>query len=111
MNLREDLVIVSMDRRRGHRFQPPKADLVRIPQLGDGDETDPTVYLHFFHHSWDWYVTELDQATGDAFGLVKGFEHELGYFDLRELAKTAGGPFRMPIERDCYWTPKPLSQV
>ncbi len=30
-------------------------------------------------------MTEYDEASGDAFGLVAGIEPELGYFNLNEL--------------------------
>ena len=35
---------------------------------------------------WRWYITEWDPETGLCFGLVEGFETELGYFDLTDLA-------------------------
>ena len=35
---------------------------------------------------WRWYITEGDPETGLCFGLVEGFETELGYFDLTDLA-------------------------
>jgi hypothetical protein len=97
-------------RRRGHRFRPPVADLRRVPALGATEGTpDPVVRLHYFTGSWDWYVLELDPETGQAFGLVDGFERELGYFDLNELEAVSRG--LTIVERDLYWTPVPLSQV
>ena len=41
------------------------------------------------------------------FGLVIGFEQELGYFSLTEL-EAARGPLGLPIERDQHFEPKPL---
>lgn len=35
---------------------------------------------------WYWFVTEYHE-NGIAFGLVKGFEIEWGYFDLKELRR------------------------
>ncbi len=35
---------------------------------------------------WYWFVTEYHD-DGIAFGLVKGFEIEWGYFDLKELSR------------------------
>jgi hypothetical protein len=35
---------------------------------------------------WYWFVTEYHE-NGIAFGLVKGFEIECGYFDLNELCR------------------------
>ncbi len=61
--------------------------------------------------NWTWYVTEWDPETGTCFGLVEGFETELGYFDLTELAEaTVFG--RVPaVERDLYWQPKTIGEI
>lgn len=116
MDLRNDPEIgrqvCAVDRRRGHRFQPPKAELAGIPALYSGEHTplaEKVLHLHYFSGSWDWYVAELDPETGVAFGYVKGHEDEWGTFSLREMAVTMarpmGSPFDVPIERDCWWTP------
>jgi hypothetical protein len=44
------------------------------------------------------------------FGLVDGFEQELGYFSLKELEDTRG-PLGLLIERDMHFKPQPLSVV
>jgi hypothetical protein len=44
------------------------------------------------------------------FGLVVGFEIEAGYFSLSELEATRG-PWGLPIERDLWFKPVPLSQL
>ncbi len=44
------------------------------------------------------------------FGLVVGFEEELGYFRLSELTQ-AHGPLGLPIERDLHFQPTRLSLV
>ena len=44
------------------------------------------------------------------FGLVSGFEVELGYFSLSEL-KSVKGPFGLPIERDLHFSPKSLQDL
>ncbi len=63
------------------------------------------------YNGWRWYVTEWNPQTGECFGLVEGFETELGYFDLTELAEaTVFG--RVPaIERDLYWKPKTIGEI
>ena len=78
----------------------------KIPALytqeGKGD--DARVYVKFFtpDSNWTWYATEFDPETGTFFGLVDGFERELGYFTLAEL-ESAKGPMGLDIERDMYW--------
>lgn len=42
-------------------------------------------------------------------GVVVGFERELGYFSLDELADLRG-PLGLPIERDLAFKPTPASQ-
>ncbi len=58
--------------------------------------------------NWTWYATEFD-GEDTFFGLVSGFEEELGYFSLSEL-QSVTGPLGLHIERDIHWTPKPLSE-
>ena len=59
--------------------------------------------------SWTWYATEFD-GEDTFFGLVDGFEKELGYFSLSEL-KSVKGPMGLPIERDLYWNPRKLKEI
>jgi hypothetical protein len=74
-------------------------------------EQDPLVRVKFFYpdFSWTWYGIEFD---GDDlfFGLVDGFEKELGYFQLSEL-RANRGKWGMEIERDLYFTPTRLSAL
>jgi len=59
--------------------------------------------------NWTWYATEFD-GEDIFFGLVDGFEKELGYFSLAEF-KSVKGPMGLPIERDLYWQPKTLKEI
>jgi hypothetical protein len=84
-----------------------------IPAPGaTANEADPLVHIKLFDPmgSWVWFLIEADPATGEAFGLVKGFEVELGGIDLNELASATTG-MRLPIERDIHFKPLPLSTV
>jgi len=86
----------------------------RLPSLGSQDGKPPEevkVVAKFFDPtgSWTWYVTEGDQRDdGDweFFGLVRGFDTELGYFTLKELESAKNeqvGLAALPIERDLYF--------
>ena len=81
-----------------------------IPALYSQEHvSDPVVHCKFFHplSNWTWYVTEFDPVERMCFGLVDGFEEELGCFGLNELE---GLLVRgLGIERDEHWTPRPLS--
>jgi len=59
--------------------------------------------------SWTWFASEYDPSQRLFFGLVVGFEAELGYFSLDELEEARGG-LGLPIERDLSFKPKPLSE-
>jgi hypothetical protein len=95
--------------------------------------------IHFFSpgSNWDWYASEGSYVDANGFydtdkekvdflffGLVSGFEVELGYFSLNELesvrvpvkfyrqdTKNVAGIYHYPIERDLYWTPKTLEAL
>ena len=63
------------------------------------------------YNGWRWFVTEWEAETGLCFGLVEGYETEMGYFSLDELAEaTVFG--RVPaVERDLHWKPKTLGAI
>ena len=63
---------------------------------------------------WTWYAVSasVDPDTNDVqfFGLVDGLDRELGYFWLSELQRIRGA-FGLPVERDLYFDPVPLSEL
>ena len=78
----------------------------QIPPLYAQDkDPNPIAYVKFFmkNSNWTWYATEFD-GEDTFFGLVKGFEEELGYFSLQELTEFS-------IERDVNFQPTSLSQL
>jgi hypothetical protein len=68
-------------------------------------------YVKFFtpDSNWTWYASEFD-GEDTFFGLVQGFEEELGYFSLSELQSTRT-PLGLAIERDLHFKPTPISQL
>lgn len=70
--------------------------------------SDAIAPIKFFtpDSNWTWYPTEFD-GTDIFFGLVSGFEVELGYFSLSEL-ESARGQLGLPIERDLDFHPTSL---
>jgi len=84
-----------------------------VPKLYSQEEKgdEAVAYIKFFTpwSNWTWYATEFD-GEDIFFGLVVGLETELGYFSLKELSEVTGlGGLK--IERDLYFTPKPLSEL
>lgn len=59
--------------------------------------------------NWTWYASEFD-GEDIFFGLVIGFEAELGNFSLREL-QSVRGPLGLPIERDLHYKPRSLAEL
>ena len=102
--------------KRGHQLMPQKLSDV-IPALGanenarDYDEVLAPAKLFSPYNGWTWYITEMDPETGQCFGLVDGFEKEIGYFDLTELAETTVFSGVPAVERDLYWQPRTLGQI
>ena len=82
------------------------------PLYAQEKSKDPIVYVKFFIGSWTWYATEGEDQDGDYifFGLVVGHETEWGYFLLSDL-ESAHGPLGLPIERDLYFKPTPISEI
>jgi hypothetical protein len=75
----------------------------------DGLNPIPVV-VKFFNPtgSWSWFATEGERVgPGEndwrLFGLVEGFETELGSFSLAELASVKG-PLGLGIERDLHFS-------
>jgi hypothetical protein len=73
----------------------------------DGQGNAAIAHLHYFTGAWDWYITERDTCDGpqlQAFGLVHGHEHELGYINIHEITRNRA-------ELDLHWTPKSLAEL
>jgi len=70
----------------------------------DGLGEEAIVYLHYFHGSCDWHITERDMTPEQiqAFGRANlGYGAESGYISIQELIENQ-------VELDLHWTPKPL---
>ena len=91
-----------------------KAILKQLPPLYANENTpagDQIAVVKFFHpmSNYTFYATEYDPEQRLFFGLAVLLETELGYASLEELedVRVAG----LGIERDLYWTPKPLKEI
>ena len=89
----------------------------KIPAIGaneDADDYDDVLApakLFSPYNGWRWYITEWDAETGLCLGLVEGFETEIGYFDLTEVAETTVFGSVPAVERDLYWEPKTIGEI
>lgn len=111
-----------------------QASRERLPKLyaNEAIGLNAVAQVKFFSPSsnWTWYASEASVAMNDGtyraltevdsndpniedvifFGLVDGFELELGYFSLSEL-ESSGGGLQLPIERDRHFTPTTLKAL
>jgi Protein of unknown function (DUF2958) len=111
---------------RGHLLLPEEMKR-KLPPLYSGEEKGlkAQAAVKFFtpDSNWTWYASEGSPVDANScydtqeekvdflfFGLVSGFEVELGYFSLREL-EASRGPLGLPIERDLSFIPKTLGEL
>jgi len=85
----------------------------KLPPLGSQEEKglDALAVVKLFtpDSSWSWYASEFD-GEDLFFGLVDGFEKEVGYFRLSELQQIRG-KLALPVERDRYFRPRTLREL
>lgn len=77
-----------------------------VPRLYEQDGAeDPTVYAHYFScvNGWDWWLLEFD-GTDEALGLVEGYDDELGYFSIKEMAELNRQMGFAAVERDEHFS-------
>ena len=102
--------------RRGHKLITRELGDT-IPAIGandnapDYDAVLAPAKLFSPYGNWTWFITEWEAETGLCFGLVQGFETELGYFDLTELAEATVFGGVPAVERDLYWQPVTLGEI
>lgn len=101
----------TLDKIRGHKFITAEVKKA-LPKLYSQEKvSDPMVVAKWFgQNGWRWFAIEWD-GEDRFFGLVQGYDTELGYWSMTEL-ESVKGQFGLPaVERDCHWTPKKLSEV
>jgi len=90
----------------------PESIREKLPRLGAAEnDPNPTVWIRLFtpDANWTWYIAGFD-GEDRCFGLVVGHAAELRYFLLSDIACARGGR-GLPVERDLFFRPKPLSEV
>ena len=85
-----------------------------IPDLYETERNiNPTCHIKLFTPTsiFTWYIIEFSKDDMDTcYGLVKGFESELGYFSLKELEAIKGN-LGVGVERDLSFKPTRLSVI
>ena len=75
-------------------------------------EKEAIAVVKFFspYSQWTWYAIEFD-GVDTFWGLVDGFEMEYGYFSYSELEAVSVFGGVPAVERDCYWSPRPVKEI
>lgn len=76
-----------------------------------GDSALAVVKYFCLTSDWRWYATEYNPEQKTFFGLVHGFEVELGYFSLEEFEALNASSGMPVIERDLYWRPMMIGAI
>lgn len=68
----------------------PKDLQIGLPRLYDTEDTltdEMVIRIRYYdvNSSWEWLLIEYEPESKTAFGYVKGFENEWGYFSLEEM--------------------------
>jgi hypothetical protein len=91
----------------------PSEVLKKLPPLdgihANGEELIAQAKFFYPDFGWTWYAVAYD-GEEEFFGLVDGYEQELGYFSLGELLENRG-KHGCPIERDLYFRPTPIRDL
>lgn len=117
-NERRLMVDVEQVKRDGPPPRPPLLDeesRQSLPALYSQEDKglDAVARVKFFspYSNWVWYATEFD-GQDLLFGLVAGFEIELGSFSLSELEALTDSETGVPlVERDRHYQPKTLREL
>lgn len=83
-----------------------KKELAALPALysQDGKGEDAIAYVHYFTGGYDYWASEFDPEDGIFFGVANLYEREMGNASAEEFIGLG------KLERDLYWTPKPLRE-
>lgn len=110
--MREDEALSRRQAAQAHVLVPDEIAR-QLPALysqeGQGENANAIVKFFSPWTNWTWYTSEYDPGQRLCFGIVVGHEREFGYFALDELEEIRG-PGGLRIERDLYWTPRPLKE-
>jgi len=105
----------TLRKRRGHRFYEIPAETPGLYETEHIATADKIVYLKLFSAAGDWWITEVERETGMAFGFVRlsafpdGAEWGNVYLPELEEVMVHGG--LVIVERDKFWTPKPVREI
>ena len=101
--------------RRRHKLMTKELGQ-KIPAIGanedveDFDDVLAIAKLFSPYTGWRWYITKWDPETGTCFGLVEGFEVELGYSTSRSWRKQPCSARSPPWSAICTGSRRPSAR-
>ena len=104
-----DLEVSTFQKRPCYRYIRQTDKLPSTDTAHGSDEPIALVKLFDPTGGWTWFVAGYDRESRVAYGRVIGEADEYGDFSMAELVQIRG-QFGLPIERDLYWEPRPLSE-
>ncbi|MCT7535626.1 DUF2958 domain-containing protein [Aliarcobacter cryaerophilus] len=92
----------------------PLSIIKNIPNLYETENQEEKIcYVKLFlpNSNWTWYIIEIDKSDyNTCYGLVDGFEQELGYFSLSEL-ESISDSYGLKAELDSSFKATKLSKI
>lgn len=92
----------------------PLSIIKNIPNLYETENQEEKIcYVKLFlaDSNWTWYIIEIDKSDyNTCYGLVDGFEQELGYFSLSEL-ESISDSYGLKAELDSSFKATKLSKI
>ena len=92
----------------------PLSIIKNIPNLYETENQEEKIcYVKLFlpNSNWTWYIIEIDKSDyNTCYGLVDGFEQELGYFSLSEL-ESISDSYGLKAELDSSFKATRLSKI
>ena len=92
----------------------PLSIIKNIPNLYETENQEEKIcYVKLFlaDSNWTWYIIEIDKSDyNTCYGLVDGFEQELGYFSLSEL-ESISDSYGLKAELDSSFKATRLSKI
>ncbi|MGI6448850.1 MAG: DUF2958 domain-containing protein [Desulfitobacteriia bacterium] len=96
----------------------------KLPNIGKSTpKGDPICLIKLFNPcgAGTWWIAEKEKDGDLLYGIAEIFEREIGYFSLSEIeALQCPGAilingykkrFSLPVERDLYFDPTPMSEI
>jgi hypothetical protein len=92
----------------------------KLPDIGKSTpKGDPICLVKLFNPcgAGTWWIAEKEKGGDLLYGIAEIFEREIGYFSLSELealqcpGSIGGLRFTLPVERDLYFEPTPMSKI